>query len=171
MGGRFRRGRFVRSVCLLVLAATSRSTPAHAQRPGDELPGNERIRYQYLAETLGQVKDFLTEWREVQTKGDLKNALKLFTDDALFSPADGWYVRGRDEIADSLTARFPRLHGYYTTVIDFSASSSLAYCLGKVRYVLSGEPEPRSVAATFSMVLYRDGRRWKIRSYLERPDL
>jgi ketosteroid isomerase-like protein len=163
-------GRRVRFVAW-VLLSTGFVGVASAQKPGDELPTGERVRYQYLAETLGQVKEFLVEWRNAQAKRDVKSALKLFTDDALFSPVDGWYVRGGTELTDSLTARLPRQQGYYTTLIDFSASSALAYCLGKVRYVLSGEGEPRAVTATFTMVLFLDGRRWKIRSYLERSEL
>ena len=57
---------------------------------------------------------------------------------------DGWYVQGRGSVADTLATRVGRVKSYHA-----SAGAD--------------------VTGTFVMVLYLDGRRWKIRSYVERP--
>jgi len=142
--------------------------PVAGQIPGDELPVMSRARNDYLANTYGEVKLILAEWQELHSKGDWKRLTRLFTDDALFSPVDGWYVQGRESLADTLTARTGRVKSYHATLLDFTASGGLAYYLGRMSYRLEGGAGS-DVSGTFVMVLYLDGRRWRIRSYVERP--
>ena len=148
---------------LLALAGS-----ALAQIPGDELPVMSRSRNEFLANTYAEVKQILADWQALQTKGDAKQVGRLFTEDGLYSPAAGWYVQGRAALADTLVARIGRVRNYHATLLDFTASGGLAYYLGRMSYRLEGGAGV-DVAGTFVMVLYLDGRRWKIRSYVERP--
>ncbi len=139
-----------------------------AQIPGDELPVMSRSRNEFLANTYADVKQILAEWQTFHAKGDSKQLARLFTEDGLYSPVDGWYVQGRGSVADTLVARVGRIKSYHATLLDFTASGGLAYYLGRMSYRLEGGAG-EDVTGTFVMVLYLDGRRWKIRSYVERP--
>ncbi len=83
---RFLRPAVAVRFALLALLALVVTTRVAAQRPGDELPTYERIHYHVLSEALGQVKEVLAEWRELQTNGDAKKVAKMFADDGFFSP-------------------------------------------------------------------------------------
>ena len=164
-GGRGRLRRWLGTAgVLLVLPAA-----ATAQIPGDELPGMSRVRNEYLAITYGDVKELLAAWQEHHRNGDADKLAGLFTEDGLYSPAEGWYVQGRSAVGDTLAARLPQVRGYHTSLLDFTASGSLVYYLGRVSYRIEG-PSPEDVSGMFVMVLYQHGRHWRIRSYLERPN-
>lgn len=150
---------------LLLLAL---SGPVAAQIPGDELPVMSRSRNEFLATTYSDVNQILADWQTFHTKGDAKQLTRLFTEDGLDSPVDGWYVQGRAALADTMATRVGRVKGYHATLPDFTASGGLAYYLGRMRYRLEGGAGV-DVTGTFVMVLYLDGRRGKIRSYVERP--
>ncbi|MEZ4457735.1 MAG: nuclear transport factor 2 family protein [Gemmatimonadales bacterium] len=138
-----------------------------AQIPGDELPGMGRARTEYLAATYTDVKELISEWQDLHRRGDAERLSRLFTEDGLYSPPGSWYVQGRDAVADTLASRLPRVRNYHTSLIDFTASGGLVYYLGRVSYRLEGQP-PEDLAGTFVMVLYQQGRRWRVRSYVER---
>lgn len=145
------------------------AAPLSGQIPGSELPNGSRARTEYLEATYTDVKVLLAEWHDHLKSGDVKKLSRLFTADGLFAPVEGYYVQGRDAVADSLTSRAARLKGYHATLLDFTASGGLAYYLGRMGYRLDGPAGGREVNGTFVMVLYQEGRRWRIRSYFERP--
>lgn len=142
--------------------------PGAAQVPGDELPSLGRVRMEYLNTTFGEVKEVLAQWSERLAKADVRRLVQLFTADGFFSPPEGWYVQGRQAIADTLASRLPHLRGYHTSFLDFAASGNLAYYLGRLRYEHGPVGRSVVVTGTFVMVLYLDGRNWRIRSYVER---
>jgi len=139
-----------------------------AQIPGDELPSFSRARQEFLKAAFSDVKQLLADLQEYHRTGDAKRMSSLFTEDGLFSPVEGWYVQGRDLIADTLAVRLPRIRGVHLSLIDFTASGGLAYYLGRLTYQIVAPSGPTSVLGTFVMVCYLDGRRWKIRSLVER---
>ncbi len=155
----------MRLVAGLLLATAG---PVLGQIPGDELPVMSRSRNEFLANTYGEVKLILADWQAFHSNGDAKRLTRLFTEDGLYSPVDGWYVQGRTSVADTLTSRAGRVKSYHATLLDFTASGGLAYYLGRMSYRFEGGAGV-DVSGTFVMVLYLDGRRWKIRSYVERP--
>jgi ketosteroid isomerase-like protein len=161
-----------RSIVATALVLSLSAARASAQRPGDELPGYDRARQEYLLMVLADVKTMLGKWRDENTTAgrDRRELPKLLTDDALFSPVEGWTVQGRDLVRDSLVSRFSRIKGYYLTLLDFTASGSLAFCMGRLAYQLDENSSSRPVAGTFTMVLWLDGHRWRVRSYLEREE-
>lgn len=156
------------AAALAAILSLGVSRPLAAQIPGSELGDGSRARSEYLEAVFGEVKLILEEWRDALHKGDMKRVRQMFTDDGLFSPAEGWYVQGREAVVDSLNSRGARVKGYHAALIDFTASGGLAYYLGRVSYQIDTAGGARSVAGTFVMVLYQSGRRWKIRSYIER---
>jgi len=139
-----------------------------AQIPGDELPQVSRVRDQFLRSTYSEVKEVLADWEKYQNENDVRRLRSLFTQDGLYSPVEGWYVQGRGLVADTLTQRLPRVKGYHTSLLDFTASGSLVYYLGRLTYLLDNPGAARQVSGTFVMVLYQEGRTWRIRSYVER---
>lgn len=150
------------------LFVAAMAVPSAAQIPGDELPAMGRIRNEYLATTFTDIKLVMTDWTEHHRRGDLRRLLRLFTDDGFYSPVEGWYVQGREGLTDTLTVRLPQVRNYHTSLLDFTASGGLVYYMGRMSYRLEG-PTPTDVRGTFVMVLYQQGRSWRIRSYVERP--
>jgi ketosteroid isomerase-like protein len=150
-----------------VLIGAVAAAPLAAQIPGDELPSQSRVRNEYLVTTYAEVKQLLAEWQENHRNGDAAKLAKLFTTDGLYSPIDGWYVQGRQAVADTMAKRVTVVRGYHASLIDFTASGGLAYYLGRMSYHID-KGTGLDVAGTFVMVLYLDGRHWRIRSYVER---
>ncbi len=155
-----RRGAFVLAGLLL-------AGPLAAQIPGDELPSQSRVRGEYLSATYADIKQILAEWAEHHQTGDVKKLIRMFTDDGLYSPVDGWYAQGRQALTDTLTHRLGRVKNYHASLIDFTASGGLAYYLGRMRYRVEGAGA--DVSGTFVMVFYLSGRTCRFRSYVERP--
>jgi hypothetical protein len=155
----------------LVLAAfgvlAAGAPPAWAQMPGDELPNTSRVRNEFLASTYADVKLILADWQTHLRSNNAVKLGKLFTEDGLYSPVEGWYVQGRTALVDTMAVRIPKIQSYHQSLIDFTASGGLAYYLGRMSY-RRAEGAGTDVNGTFVMVLYLDGRRWKIRSYVER---
>ncbi len=143
-----------------------------AQIPGDEMErGNRNFRNEYLSQTYQDLKPLFEDWRELHSKHDLKSLLKIITEDAVYSPVEGVILQHRSEIGDSLARRLPKVQGYWSSVIDFTASGGLAYFLGRFSYHLSeADGKGRDMTGTFTMVWFLDGRNWRVRSYVERRD-
>ena len=158
----------MRSIFVALTMALAVAPSLAAQMPGDELPQMSRARNEYLSSAYAGAKQVLADWQEQHRKNDAEKLARLFTDDGLFSPTEGWYVQGRTALVDTMRLRIPRIQNYHATVIDFTASGGLAYNLGRRSYHRLGGAEA-DVSGTYIMVLYLDGRRWKIRSYVERP--
>lgn len=152
----------------IALAGLLLAGPVAAQIPGDELPSQSRVRGEYLSATYTDIKQILAEWSEHHQSGDVKKLVRMFTDDGLYSPVDGWYAQGRQALTDTLTNRLAAVKNYHASLIDFTASGGLAYYLGRMRYRVDGGAGT-DVSGTFVMVFYLSGRTWRIRSYVERP--
>lgn len=153
-----------------VLVALILPGVAPAQIPGDELPVMGRIRNEYLATTYTDIKQVLADWTEHHRQSDFRRLVRQFTEDGLYSPVEGWYVQGRESLTDTLTTRLTHVRNYYTSLLDFTASGGLVYYMGRMSYRLEG-PVPADVRGTFVMVLYQQGRNWRIRSYVERAGI
>lgn len=160
----------MRNLALLAAVSVLIGSPrlAAAQIPGDELPQISRVRNQFLQTTYNEVKERLADWEQFQHENDVDQLRSMFTRDGFYSPVEGWFVEGREALADTLAQRMPRVKGYHASVLDFTASGSLAYCSGRLSYLLDEPGAARQVSGMFVMVLYQEGRTWRVRSYVER---
>lgn len=141
------------------------------QLPSDPLFAERRsLRTEFLNHTLNEVRPVLDDWQRLIEAADPAPAAQALSEDALFMPLDGWIARGRPEITDSLRTWLPRLSAYGLTLLDFDAGSSLVYVLASVHYQVARSPGRRAVQGLAVILLRRDGRQWRIRSYLERPE-
>ena len=157
----------------VALAAWAAIAPcqAAAQVPGESaFEGRRSLRDEYRSIVLQELKESIAEWTDDLNNRKLDRLKKDVTDDVYFAPV-GWSVTGVTSFVDSLKTRLPTLGGFYFTLLDFEASSNLAYALVSVRYHVAsggGAETTGNVMAEASIVFYRAGSRWKVRSYLER---
>lgn len=145
--------------------------PLQAQAPNAHLDGVNRVKAKFLEESLREVTGFLTRWRDALASDDAKKVTEYFTEDGFLSLSRGESVQGRRDVRAQFEALLPVLEGFNSTLIDFTASGGMAYQFGRYTQVIRDErgittPE----RGTYVLILYRDGRDWKIRSYVERPD-
>lgn len=156
----------VAGVCLTLAMG-----PLQAQAPNAHLDGVNRIKAKFLEESLREVTTFLVRWRDALASDDAKKVTEYFTEDGFLSLSRGEAVQGRRDVRSQFEALLPALEGFNSTLIDFTASGGMAYQYGRYTQVIKDErgittPE----RGTYVLILYRDGRDWKIRSYVERPD-
>lgn len=164
---------FVMRVLLVVagLWVTLALAPIQAQAPNAHLDGVNRIKAKFLEESLREVTGFLIRWRDALASDDAKKVTEYFTEDGFLSLSRGESVQGRRDVRSQFEALLPSLEGFNSTLIDFTASGGMAYQYGRYTQAIKDErgittPE----RGTYVLILYRDGRDWKIRSYVERTD-
>lgn len=153
-------------VCMVMGTA-----PLQAQAPNSHLDGVNRVKARFLEESLREVTKFLVRWRDALASDDAKKVTEYFTDDGFLSLSRGESVQGRRDVRSQFESLLPVLEGFNSTLIDFTASGGMAYQYGRYTQLIKDErgittPE----RGTYVLILYRDGRDWKIRSYVERPD-
>jgi ketosteroid isomerase-like protein len=159
-----------RALALVLLMAAAR--PLAAQLPGESYTTSQSsMRQQFLALTYEEVKATLNDWQESIRKQDLNGLKKMVADEVLLSAADGWTVKGKAEFAHVGAARMAKVAGYNMTAEDFDASGEVAYVMGRMRYDLQETNRLTTVTGDFTIVFFRRGPRWQIRSYVERADL
>ncbi len=146
-------------------------TSLQAQIPGGYYESSDRIQARFIQESLREVTAFLVKWREVLATDDAKKLSTYFTVDGFFAPSRGETVQGRRNIQTQLEMLLPVTEGFHTTLVDFSVSGAMAYQYGRYTQAITdqnGIKQPDR--GTYVLVLYREGRDWKIRSYVERSD-
>jgi ketosteroid isomerase-like protein len=131
------------------------------------------MRQEFLIHAFEEVKVALESWQKRVREQDLKDLKTSFADDAIFAPLEGWIARGKAEIGDSLASYLPRLSAFGLVTLDFDASAGLAYVFGTAHYQigLPGRNDRKAVAAEVVIILVQRGPSWRVRSYVERPDL
>lgn len=131
----------------------------------------DRERHEFTADVLRAYDKLITEWRTAWDQGDVKRAAGLYMDDALFFVADTAPVQGRAQVERQLARMIPRTIELRTGLSDFVASDRLAYALGPFYWEVkeSAGTTTRVVTGTVVTILTRDGRHWRIRSQIFRP--
>jgi uncharacterized protein (TIGR02246 family) len=159
-------------VCALLVGSP---LAAAAQFPGSHLDGVNRARLDFLASTLQSLTPTISQWKRTMSSDDAHAAADFFLDDGLYSPLDGTVSQGRSAIEEALVLALPRMGGFSTTMVDFSASGNMAYHFGRFSYAWTTKGGfIETQAGTYVMILYQAGREWKIRAYVERsnaPDI
>ena len=154
--------------CCFTLAAAS---TARAQIvPGAPGVDWNRERQEYTADVLRAYDRLITEWRAAWTRGDVRGALELYDDDAMLFVGDTLPIQGKSKIEKQLHIMLPAMIEIRTGLSDFVASERLAYALGPFYLESRGaDSKSRVTTGTVVTIIVRDGRRWKIRSQIFRP--
>jgi ketosteroid isomerase-like protein len=159
--------------CLLSLVAVLALSPRalHAQIvPGAPPVDWQRERQEFTADVLRAYDRLITEWRAAWHKGDVKAVADFYQDDALFFVGDTVPLLGKANVEKQLQRMVPLTIELRTGLSDFVASDRLAYALGPFYWELKESAgTTRVVTGTVVTILVRDGRRWKIRSQILRP--
>jgi uncharacterized protein (TIGR02246 family) len=156
----------------LILFLTLPTRPAHAQIvPGAPTTDWNRERQEFTADVLRAYDRMITEWRAAWQKGDPKAVAEFYLDDALFFVGDTVPLQGKASVMQQLQRMVPGTVELRTGLSDFVASDRLAYALGPFYWEVkdSAGTTTRVVTGTVVTIVVRDGRRWKIRSQILRP--
>ncbi len=157
-----------RGTLLALLLAALAAVPVAAQSQHFRQPGGpDQVRAQFLAEVAKGVEESVTRFREAIEARDPTRVAGLFQEGALYSPADGASHYGHAAIREAFGVRLPGRGPLLLTRVDFSASGSLAYQFGRYFYG-PGPGGDGAESGTYVLVLYQEGRVWKVRSYVER---
>lgn len=134
-------------------------------------PDRQREMQQYNIEVLKHYNSVMSSWRNAWKEQDARALARLYTDDAVLLPADREPVQGRGAIEAHFRESLDGTRDIQTGVADFSSSATLAVASGRYwQEVESEDGGVRRVSGTYMAVLRRDGRSWRIRSQLFRPD-
>lgn len=145
------------------------AAPLAAQFPNSNLTGGNRARIDFLRNTLEDISPVVARWRAAMESDDPQSAAEFFLEDGLYSSLGGEVNQGRDAIAERFRKLLPRMSGFRTVMVDYTASGSMAYQFGRFSYAYTGSDGiARTEIGTFVIILYLNGRDWKIRSYVER---
>jgi ketosteroid isomerase-like protein len=157
----------------LILFLTVPTRAVHAQIvPGAPTTDWNRQRQEFTAEVLKAYDRTMKEWRDAWHKGDIKAVADFYLDDALLFVGDTVPLQGKDNVLKQLQRMVPNTVEMRTGLSDFVASDRLAYALGPFYWETresAGATATRVVTGTVVTIMVRDGRRWKIRSQILRP--
>ena len=156
---------------LAVLTVSSRDLQAQIV-PGAPTMDWQRERQEFTAEVLKAYDRTITEWRNAWQKGDVAAVADFYLDDALLFVGDTIPLQGKTNFIKQLQRMVPQTVELRTGLSDFVASDRLAYALGPFYWEIkesAGATTTRVVTGTVVTIMVRDGRRWKIRSQILRP--
>lgn len=163
-------------VCTLLFARESPAAGQVLPFPREDMSTAAR---EYQAEVLREAQTVITEWHEAWARRDTRALLRLYTSDALLIVPDASVapLQGGAAIQAHLDENWATTGTIRFGLASAEASGRLLYLSGRffvegVQRVASGRtvapPQPRS--GTFVAVLQRQGRSWRIRAQVFRPD-
>jgi ketosteroid isomerase-like protein len=131
----------------------------------------EQERQRYLGEALREFNRMLNDWRAAAEADDARAASRFYTSAATLHFQEGAPAEGRAAIERKLQEVLPTIGGLRTGVSDFSASSNLAFAVGRFWYDEAGSDGiATGVTGTYMVVAERQGRDWRIRSQMFKPE-
>lgn len=139
--------------------------------PGAPVTDWHRERQEFTADVLRAYDRMITEWRQAWQKGDVAAVSQFYLDDALLFVGDSLPLHGKTKFTPQLERMVPLTVELRTGLSDFVASDRLAYALGPFYWEVreSAGATSRVITGTHVTILVREGRRWKIRSQILRP--
>lgn len=143
------------------------ATAASAQLvPGAPTTDWERARADYTTNTLRDYNALITGWGTALGEGDARSAAAHYTDAAVLLFGSTQAVKGRAAIRDYFVEVAGQLVEIRTGLTDFAASDHLAYATGPAIYTYrdANTRATHTVLGNHVTVLFREGRRWRIRS-------
>jgi len=145
------------------------ASPAAAQVHRSRAATVASIREAYLEDVANGTNETLDRLKRAFQADRAEDWLRQFTPGGLYSPAGTESYYGAEAMRAALARRMQRFGGMTLTRTDWTASGNLAYLFG--RYFYGPTHEGGQVEqGTYVMILLMEGRDWKIRSYVERPD-
>ena len=161
-----------RAIALSVLFTAAAAASAGAQIPGGSPSLSGDSRRGYLSEAYRAVDIVVVQWETAWLSADMKDLMSLYTDDAVYLPASASKAsQGRREVQATLQALLPSRKDIHTRMVDFTASGDMAYYAGKYFFQTDPAAGPvRNETGTFVFIFQHQGREWKIRSHVEKPD-
>jgi ketosteroid isomerase-like protein len=152
------------------------TTLAPVAAPAQVIPGAprtdwERERHEYTAEVLRAYNEVIANWREVWLRGDANATADHYSARAILLIGDSLPLEGRPAIQQYLQRVVPRTIEIRTGLSDFVASERLAYAMGPFYFVVrEADGGTQDVlTGTAVTILVREGRNWRIRSQILRP--
>ena len=160
-----------RSAAAALLAAVLLHAPARAQMMGVSSGDSDSQRRQYLGTVYSDIESMVGDWRKAVDADDARRLLEFYHDDAMVLTAGDSAAKGKTAVRRAMQRLLPMSRGFQTRMTDFTASGDMAYYAGKYIYFLDLPGGVQNVReGTFVMVLFQQGRTWRIRSYVETPD-
>lgn len=147
------------------------AAPAAAQvRPGVHVDfGKEH--QEWRSAVLHDASQTLTEWSASWTRRDPRMIARFYTLDATLVLPDQDVIQGRDAIQKALGELLTSTGEFRVSLTDADAGEPLAYVMGRFLSMPKGaDATANPQTGTYIAVLKHDGRIWRIRSQLFRPD-
>jgi len=153
------------------LLASLAAAPAHAQTaliPDTNM--NPEI-FRFRAEAMQDATDALNTWRTAWERDDVRALLRLYQKDALLvlpgAPAPSQGVAAIEQV---LTTSLPKAGRMELGVVDAVVDDHLMYIYQ--RFVMApGADGTEGMAGTATLVMQREGSRWRIRAQIFSPEV
>jgi CubicO group peptidase (beta-lactamase class C family)/ketosteroid isomerase-like protein len=148
-------------------------TPAAAQNPGG-LPGGRGVdtdvqRAQFTGVMLGVVRAQIGEWMDLWQAASPELLARHYTSTATLVPPGGRPVQGPEELAGFAAVSMATISDAGLTITDFDASEGIAYMYGAYSFTPRRAGELLATGHHVTL-LQREGRAWRMRAQLYRPD-
>jgi ketosteroid isomerase-like protein len=160
---------FFRIFCLSSAALLLLSSVSEAQVRPIVQSTAERDQMRFNAEMMEDYQGLIRNWSAAMGRGDTRAAAALYTDNAVMIPEPGQMAAGRREIEQALVEMNSRWRNLRIGLLDFEASGSLMYGLGRYVYEEGVGEGTSTVTGTYVLVLHRGGRNLRIRSQTFHP--
>ena len=154
-------GRYVLIAAFLVSAAVTRAA-AQEGVPGGRLESAREHRALVRAEAYSSASQFLARWRELWRQRDVEALIKLYTDDAALRLPGQRVVRTKTPVSNALRAAITEASSIDMSNMEFDSNGELAVMVSCYLTRRAGQ----DITGVMTAVLYRTGRRWKLRMHL-----
>lgn len=131
----------------------------------------QREMREYTAEVLKEYHGLMNEWSAAWERRDARALAQRYTDDAILYMDGEEPVQTRRAIEEHFRRVLSTSGQARLGVVDFVVSGSLAF--GSGRYTYEGSSAEGALpieSGTYTVLLRREGRRWRIRSQLFRAE-
>ena len=131
----------------------------------------QREMREYNAEVLKEYHGVMNEWAAAWQRQDARALAQHYTDDAILYMDGAEPVQTRRAIEERFRQVLPTTGVARLGVVDFVVSGSLAFGSGRYTYEDGSSIGAAALeSGTYTVLLRREGRRWRIRSQLFRAE-
>jgi uncharacterized protein (TIGR02246 family) len=162
---------FRAAVAAAALAAPLAAAPAHAQAALIPDTNMSPEIFRFRAEAMQDATDALNTWRTAWERDDVRELLRLYQKDALLVlPGAATPTQGVAAIEQVLKTNLPKVGRMELGVVDAVVDDHLMYIYQ--RFVMGpGANGAEGMAGTATLVMQREGSRWRIRAQIFSPEV